>query len=145
MTVTLTYGVERNPRTVDNAEGWLEKFATMDEGRGQLYYVLPIVRPEVIAPEDLGVTLLMNSRADGRAFRTVVQKSQTLNLTSLPDVPLETTTARDRQLVASLISIVAGWRGFGASLATKFLHKKRPALIPILDNQAVFGAYMDQH
>jgi hypothetical protein len=31
----------------------------------------------------------------------------------------------------------------GASLATKTLHKKRPALIPILDNQAIFGAYMN--
>jgi hypothetical protein len=28
-------------------------------------------------------------------------------------------------------------------LATKTLHKKRPGLIPILDNQAIFGAYMN--
>ncbi len=28
-------------------------------------------------------------------------------------------------------------------MATKVLHKKRPALIPILDNQAIFGAYMN--
>jgi hypothetical protein len=31
----------------------------------------------------------------------------------------------------------------GASLATKTLHKKRPGLIPILDNQAIFGACMN--
>ena len=28
-------------------------------------------------------------------------------------------------------------------MATKILHKKRPALIPILDNLAMFGAYMN--
>ena len=38
---------------------------------------------------------------------------------------------------------MASWDGFAASVATKILHKKRPALIPILDNQAIFGAYMN--
>ena len=28
-------------------------------------------------------------------------------------------------------------------MATKVLHEKRPRLIPILDNQAIFGAYMN--
>lgn len=28
-------------------------------------------------------------------------------------------------------------------MATKTLHKKRPTLIPVLDNQAIFGAYMN--
>jgi hypothetical protein len=45
--------------------------------------------------------------------------------------------------VARVIGNVARWPGFGASLATKTLHKKRPALIPVLDNQAIFGAYMN--
>jgi hypothetical protein len=35
------------------------------------------------------------------------------------------------------------WEGFAASVATKVLHKKRPRLVPILDNQAIFGAYMN--
>lgn len=38
---------------------------------------------------------------------------------------------------------MAKWPGFAASVATKVLHKKRPRLIPILDNQAIFGAYMN--
>ena len=37
----------------------------------------------------------------------------------------------------------SSWPWVGASLATKTLHKKRPGLIPILDNQAIFGAYMN--
>jgi hypothetical protein len=28
-------------------------------------------------------------------------------------------------------------------VATKVLHKKRPKLIPILDNEAIFGVYMN--
>jgi hypothetical protein len=36
---------------------------------------------------------------------------------------------------------MTSWPGFGASVATKTLHKKRPALIPVLDNMAIFGAY----
>ena len=38
---------------------------------------------------------------------------------------------------------MAQFPGFAASVATKVLHKKRPDLIPILDNQAIFGAYMN--
>jgi hypothetical protein len=45
--------------------------------------------------------------------------------------------------VAHTIAAVASWPGFAASVATKVLHKKRPALIPILDNEAIFGAYMN--
>ena len=40
---------------------------------------------------------------------------------------------------------MTSWPWIGASLATKTLHKKRPRLIPILDNQAIFGAYMNPH
>jgi hypothetical protein len=38
---------------------------------------------------------------------------------------------------------MTSWPWVSASLATKTLHKKRPRLVPILDNQAIFGAYMN--
>jgi hypothetical protein len=38
---------------------------------------------------------------------------------------------------------MTSWPGVGASVSTKTLHKKRPELIPILDNMAIFGAYMN--
>ena len=62
---------------------------------------------------------------------------------ALPDKPLEETTDEERQLVASIIGTMTSWPWVGASLATKTLHKKRPELIPILDNMAIFGAYMN--
>lgn len=93
-------------------------------------------------PEDLAVTLLLNSRVDYRAFCSIEQNGSSLDLTLLPDTPLERTRDADRQHLAGQIAVVASWPGFGASTATKALHKKRPALIPVLDNQAIFGAYL---
>ncbi len=46
-------------------------------------------------------------------------------------------------LLASVIGTMTSWPWVGASLATKTLHKKRPALIPVLDNQAIFGVFMN--
>jgi hypothetical protein len=72
----------------------------------------------------------------------VVQNGSGLDLSTLPAIALELSGDDERQRVAELISTVAHWRGFGTSTATKVLHKKRPTLIPILDNQAIFGAYL---
>jgi hypothetical protein len=58
-------------------------------------------------------------------------------------VPLEETSAGERAQVASFIAAVTDWEGFAASVATKVLHKKRPKLILILDNEAIFGAHMN--
>jgi hypothetical protein len=66
-----------------------------------------------------------------------------VDLAALPDKPLEKTTSDEREQVAQTIGTMTRWPWVGASLATKTLHKKRPALIPILDNQAIFEAYMD--
>lgn len=87
------------------------------------------------------MTLLMNSRADGRAFQTLFARGKR-DRSPLPNISLETTNRDQRRQLADLVAKVAAWRAFGASLA-KLLHKKRPALIPILDNQAIFGAYMN--
>jgi len=61
----------------------------------------------------------------------------------LPACALASSDADERQRVTELVVTVARWRGFGTSTATDVLHKKRPALIPILDNQAIFGACLD--
>ncbi len=143
MTTTVVYGSGHLPRNVEDAEALLLGFAAMDEGRGALYYDLPVVRSDRVQPEDLGMTLLMNSRADGRAFQTLSREASAIDLSQLPNVSLLETNLEQRRQVAALVAQIAGWRAFGASVATKLLHKKRPALIPILDNQAVFGAYMN--
>ena len=87
--------------------------------------------------------MLINSRVAARAATSVCRNGPTLDLGSLPDKALEETTDAERQAVAEVIGAVASWPWLGASTASKTLHKKRPALIPILDNMAIFGAYMN--
>jgi hypothetical protein len=97
----------------------------------------------VLVPEDLAVTILIGSRVSSDAFASVQDRASEIDLASLPDTPLEDASGDERQALTDLIAQVASWRGFGASTATKVLHKKRSSLIPILDNRAIFGAYMN--
>lgn len=111
---------------------------------GQLYLEHKPVTPyDRLLVEDLAVTMLLNSRVAARAATSAFRHGATVDLGSLPDKALDDTTDGERQSVARVIGSTARWPGFGASLATKTLHKKRPALIPVLDNQAIFGAYMN--
>jgi hypothetical protein len=113
-------------------------------GLGQLYLEhKSITPPERLLVEDLAVTMLLNSRVAAGAATSAFRHGATVDLGSLPDKALEDTSDGERQAVARVIGGIASWRGFGASLATKTLHKKRPRLIPVLDNQAIFGAYMN--
>jgi hypothetical protein len=113
-----------------------------DEGTRYLNQV-PITPADRLLPEDLAVTLLINSQVGYRAYKSVQDLGPTLDSSVLPAVTLEETTAAQREVVATFIGEVAHWPGFATSVATKVLHKKWPALIPLLDNQAIFGAYMN--
>jgi hypothetical protein len=79
----------------------------------------------------------------GQAAAAVLRHGASLDLKSVPDKPLEETSRAERRALAELIGTMTSWPWIGASLATKTLHKKRPRLIPVLDNQAIFGAYMN--
>ena len=78
-----------------------------------------------------------------RTATSAYRNGATLDLGSLPDKALEETTGAERHAVADVIGRMASWPWLGASTASKTLHKKRPALIPVLDNMAIFGAYMN--
>lgn len=139
--VSLVLGGGECDRVIDNADDLLRRYRN-DTG---CYYLdhQPITPLERIVPEDLPVTLLVNSQAGWRAFRSLQLYSDTIDLGCLPRNALEDTSSADRTQVRDVIAAMAQWPGFAASVATKVLHKKRPDLIPILDNQAIFGAYMD--
>src|SRR5260370_28723042 len=103
----------------------------------------PCTPSDELVLEDLGPTILVNARLGTAAALALVQNGRGLDLSTLPGTALESSLEDERQRVAELVATVARWRGFGTSTATKVLHKKRPGLIPILDNQAIFGAYLD--
>ncbi len=88
-------------------------------------------------------TMLVNSRVAAPAATSVYRHGAAVDLRSLPDKALEETTDAERKRVADVIGTMTSWPWVGASLATKSVHKKRPRLIPILDNQAIFGAFMN--
>ena len=139
--VRLVLGAGECDRIIENADELLQQYR-QDTGCYYLDYQ-PITTQDRLYPEDLAVTLLINSQAGWRVFRSLELYSASIDLKSLPSKSLEQTTHDERALVRDLIVKMTAWPGFGASVATKVLHKKRPSLIPILDNQAVFGAYMN--
>ena len=139
--IDLILGAGQPDRTVSDADVLLGQHPAED-GLRYLNWQ-PSTDPNHLSPEDLAGTILINSRAGPAAFRSAQNHGHVLDIEKLPDVPLEETSAGERAQVASFIAAVTGWEGFAASVATKLLHKKRPKLIPILDNEAIFGAYMN--
>lgn len=138
---SLLVGIGHLERRLDDAVELLEAYTT-DDGLRYLDYQQVSSR-DTLVPDDLAVTILVNSRVNGSAFKSVQDHGASLPLTFVPSTPLEHSTPALRQQVAELIAEMASWPGLASSVATKVLHKKRPATIPILDNQAIFGAYMN--
>lgn len=139
--VRLIFGAGKLDREVDEADELLVSYRS-DDGLRYLDFKA-VTPPDRLLPEDLAVTILINSRVGPPAFKSVQDNGDALDLPSLTDKPLEETSEDERQAIAEVVGALAKWPGFAASVATKVLHKKRPRLIPILDNQAIFGAYMN--
>ncbi len=140
----LVYGAGKLDRRVPHVERLLREWRDKERDFGQLYLEhVPATPRDRLLVEDLAATMLVNSRVAARAATSVYRHGATVDLRLLPDKALEETNGEERQQIARVIGTMTGWPWVGASLATKTLHKKRPALIPILDNQAIFGAYMN--
>jgi hypothetical protein len=140
----LTFGAGKLDRRVTDVEGLLRSWHEKERDWGQLDLEYePVTHGDQLLVEDLAVTMLINSRVAARAATSVARHGHEVDLGSLPDKPLEETTADDREVIAGVVGTMTSWPWVGASLATKTLHKKRPALIPVLDNQAIFGACMN--
>ena len=141
VSVELVVGAGKLDRKLEGVEDLVDGYLT-DDGLRYLDYQ-PSTPSDHMLPDDLAVTILINSRVAARAFKAVQDHGHELRLDALPGVALQETNGRQRDKLASVIAQVASWPGFAASVATKVLHKKRPDLIPILDNEAIFGAYMN--
>lgn len=141
LSISLTLGAGYIDRVIHDADVYLCNYR---KDSGYLYQnYQPITSPDKVVPEDLAVTLLMNSQVGWRAFQTLLEQGHTIDLSPVPAKPLEQTTSEERRQLAAVIARTARLPGFASSVATKVLHKKRPATIPVLDNQAIYGAYMN--
>ncbi|MBX3046181.1 MAG: hypothetical protein KF698_04220 [Anaerolineales bacterium] len=130
-----------NARTIPNPEELL--LAYRNEIGGDYYDYQPVTQRDMLVPEDLAVTLAFNSNVSWRAFRSMKNHAADVELSKLPDKPLHNTISTERDLIANVIVALIEWPGFGSSVATKVLHKKRPELIPVLDNQSIYSAYLN--
>jgi hypothetical protein len=141
----LIFGAHELDRRIPDVEQLLRDWRVKEADFGQLYLDhQSATSPDRIFVEDLAVTMLINSRVDARQAMGIVRNAEKVDLSVLPRKSLAETTADERQQLAELIAAMTSWPGFGASVATKLLHKKRPELIPVLDNMAIFGAYMNR-
>jgi hypothetical protein len=138
--VELILGGAREHRLVDSEE-LLEAFRS-DPGYPHYTHV-PTTPTDTLVPEDLAVSLALNSNAKGVTFVSMMRRSAEANLALLPTNALAETTREEREHLANFLAAICRWPAFGASMATKVLHKKRRALIPVLDNAAIFGTYMN--
>jgi hypothetical protein len=115
-------------------------------GRGPAYYAYsPATPPDLLLLEDLGIAVLLEGRPQSRAALTLtLLTDEERNLRDVPKTPLQLSTPEERVAVVRAIMGLVLTPGFASSLATKVLHKKRPATIPILDNQAIFGTLLSK-
>jgi hypothetical protein len=141
----LIVGAGKLDRAIENAEKKLVEYRDDD---GILYLNhQPNTPLDRVVPEDMALTVHVNSvwtlRDLKTSLRSIGNRASSLDLRSLPENTLEQTSPEERQTLAQFIEIAANWKGFAAATATKLLHKKRPELIPMLDNRAIFGAYLN--
>jgi hypothetical protein len=133
---------QQNQHFIEDARKYYVAFENEDDGR--FYYDhRPTTQSNRVVLEDLGVTLLLNSRVGSKAAVSI--RDADFDIDDLPNVPLVDADSAQIDLLADKIVSLAQRSGFGASVATKLLHKKRPHLIPVLDNQAIFGAYLKRN
>jgi hypothetical protein len=113
----ITLGGGRLDRQIDEAEGFLAAYRS-DDGLRYLDYQ-PVSYPDVLVPDDLAVTILINSRVGPAAFKSAQDHGHELALSKLPPTSLEETGDAERQAVAEVVAQMASWPGFAASVAPR--------------------------
>lgn len=118
----------RLDRVVDDPYSFLVAYRS-DSGTDYLDFE-PNTPIDVLVPEDLAVTVLINSRFDMRAFLAVQDRARELNLESVPATPLDDSSPKDRDHIAAVIAQMAKWPGFAASVATRFFTRSGQRVFP---------------
>lgn len=143
-----------NGQPVPNPHQLAEYYMSCQRETGADYYRYPAsLLGESLGLADFALLVPMNAQPHGIAFRTFVDHLALIDA-SLTQVPTEISLHDDScddavlDLLADLIEVTTSvgtsthtsW--IGVSIATKLLHKRRPALLPILDEQAIFQGYL---
>ncbi len=121
---------------------YLGAAGTVNVKYGPTYYQTTSTTPEdIVSLEDLGFAVLFVGRPSSLAARSLA--TTRVDIGTVPHKPLHMLDDDGRKAVVDAVMDIVGLDGFGSALATKVLHKKRPATVPVLDNKAIFGTYLD--
>lgn len=86
--------------------------------------------------------MLLEGRPRSLAAQTL-RRVVPYDISDIPTTPLEQLApASLPPIVAAISRLIHDTEGIRAALATKILHPKRPATVPVCDNQAIFGSFL---
>ena len=130
----------RNGVVIDRPLDALLEFVEHD-GSYQKYDLAPVAHDHELTLDDVRVANKIVARMPPRVIANIVQRAQPINaaLAALPDHASLTQPETEIPWAAlqKLFAAMDGIEEVGLPRATKVLHKKRPALIPILDEVVV--------
>lgn len=136
--------VELAGYTIEDPQQLLDWYGEAVRYGPSYYRYRPRTDPDLVTIEDLGAAILLVGQPRPQAARWLV--GNPLDLSALPSGPLHETTPPDRdEIIETIMRLVApSGNGFASAVATKVLHKKRPARIPVLDNRAIFATFLSE-
>ena len=125
--------------TLDDVQTLLDEYQRRVAHGPSYYAYQATTNPDRVTVEDLGLAVLFEGQPRSRAAKTLVDAP--LDISKVPSAPLHETSTASRTVVVDAIMELVGRRGsgFASSLASKVLHKKRPATVPVLDNAAIYA------
>jgi hypothetical protein len=91
---------------------------------------------------DLAWAVLLEGRPSSTAAQSLL-KIVPFDISGIPTASLELLDSHDLEAIAAVIrKVIDGTSGIKASIATKMLHPKRRATVPVCDNDAIFGSFL---
>ena len=113
--------------------------------QGPMYYCTwPVEKPHLIEFGDLAWRVLLAGRPSPISAESLLERAP-IDIKEVPTAPLHELDEGQQERVIDVIVEIASLRGFRSALASKILHPKRRASVPVLDNQAIYGALTDPH
>ena len=113
------------------------EFVTSDTSYRK-YDLAPVAHDATLTREDTGVANWLNARMSPIEIDAILERAPAIEAALAQIPPSATLTAADEEIpwvaLAELMAAFEGVPKVGLPRATKVLHKKRPALIPILDS-----------
>ncbi len=90
---------------------------------------------------DLAWAVLLEGRPSSLAAQSLL-KIAPVDISGIPRLPLEALEPADIEATEHVIAQLIALDGIAPAVATKMLHPKRRATVPVCDNQAVFGSFL---